>query len=106
MSDYELLTIVLMTSGIIVSILIAYIIHTKSNRPSQGYGYFLFELLNFGLTVYQQYPSLCIHCSKFPRSCQTLRAFVAFEVKMILFIRLRRFNKYFIAARISLILDT
>lgn len=33
MSDYELLTLVLMMLGIIMSILIAYINHTKSNRP-------------------------------------------------------------------------
>jgi len=33
MRDYELLTVVLMILGIIVSILIAYINHTKSNRP-------------------------------------------------------------------------
>ncbi len=32
MSDYELLTVILMILGIIVSILIAYINHTKSNR--------------------------------------------------------------------------
>ncbi len=35
MSDYELLTVVLMILGIIVSILIAYINHTKSNRLGQ-----------------------------------------------------------------------
>lgn len=34
MSDYEMLSIVLMILGIVVTILIAYINHTKSNRPS------------------------------------------------------------------------
>ena len=33
MSDYELLTVVLMILGIIVSILIAYINHTKKGPP-------------------------------------------------------------------------
>ena len=37
MSDYELLTVVLMILGIIVSILIAYINHTKKGTaPSKG----------------------------------------------------------------------
>mgnify|MGYP006922419453 CR=1 FL=1 len=36
MSDYELLTVVLMILGIIVSILIAYINHTKRNRKCRS----------------------------------------------------------------------
>ena len=35
MSDFELLSIVLMILGIIVTILIAYIDHKKSDRPGQ-----------------------------------------------------------------------
>ena len=36
MSDFEMLSIVLMILGIVVTILIAYIDHTKKNRVSMG----------------------------------------------------------------------
>ncbi|MCM1175376.1 MAG: hypothetical protein NC341_10030 [Blautia sp.] len=46
MSGYELLTVVLMIPGIIVSILIAYINNTKSNRSlAEERGYFF--VINF-----------------------------------------------------------
>ena len=42
MSDFEMLSIVLMILSIVVTILIAYINQSKSNRPStKEYGYFL-----------------------------------------------------------------
>ena len=48
MSDYELLTVVLMILGIIVSFLIAYINHKKSNRPQPR----IRLLFNFVFTLY------------------------------------------------------
>ena len=42
MSDYELITIMLKMLTLVVTLLIAYIDNTKSNRPNcQGKGYFL-----------------------------------------------------------------
>ena len=42
MSDFEMLSIVLMILSIVVTVLIAYINQSKSNRPrSKDYGYFL-----------------------------------------------------------------
>ena len=41
MTDFELLSIVLMILGIVVSILIVYIDHTKSDHRPKIYVYFL-----------------------------------------------------------------
>ena len=40
MSDFEMLSIVLMILGIIVTLVIAYVQATKSSRPGQGCDYF------------------------------------------------------------------
>ena len=54
MSDFEMLSIVLMILSIVVTILISYIINQKSNRPSpKEYGYFFCNSIKFGLTNYQ-----------------------------------------------------